>query len=177
MELFSRGEIGSDNEAPVYGINVGPHKFAVACLLSEEMADLIVASANVFAMAARDLGGTPLERAEAIGGNLANIGKALVWSREALQQIRELIEDAGHEWPPHTWDNIHGVPGHALHLITEALELFPPIKFTQPIDEQGILIKELREALDSRVDSGKTKEDILAVKDLIARADKALGDQ
>ncbi len=177
MELFSRGKDGSDNGTPAYGINVGPHEFAAACFISDKMADLIVASANIFAMAARDMGGTPLEIATAIGGNLADIGKALVWGREALEQARELIEETGQEWPPQTWDNTHGIPGHALHLIAEALELFPPIEFIQPVDEQAGLIREMADMLKEQVVTEGEDNQEIAARALIARAQEMLGDQ
>ena len=177
MELFSKGTHGSQSGIATYYINVGPHESAVACFISDELADLIAASANAFIMAARDMGGTPLERAEAIGGNLADIGKALVWGQKALEQVRELIEDAGHEWPADTWDDTHGLPGHALRLISEALECFPPIKFTQPVDEQAALIKDLMEALELQIAESGPAEDQDTVKALIEKAQKTLGDR
>ena len=176
MELFSRGQNGSDSASPAYGIDIGPHKMAAACFLSDEMADLIVTSANVFVLAARDTSETPLQLAKEIGGNLIEIGKALVWSREALQQVREIVEDNGDEWPKHTWDDAHGVPGHALSLVIEALDCFPKIPFVQPVDEQEGLIRELIEALDERIEEDESSDSRAPALALLERANKLIGD-
>ncbi len=179
MELFSRGQNGSDSASPAYGIDIGPHKMAAACFLSDEMADLIVTSANVFVLAARDTSETPLQLAKEIGGDLIEIGKALVWSREALQQIREIVEDNGDTWPSHTWDGGRGIPGHALSLITKALECFPKIPFVQPVDEQESLIRDMIITLKEQIvthDEGDLDESEIAARNLIIRAEKAICD-
>ena len=172
MELFSRGQNGSDSGGSAYGIDIGPHKMAAACFLSDEMADLIVASANVFVLAARDLNVSPLGLAKMIGGNLQNIGKALVWGQEGLNAIHDEIEAQGYEWDPEMWDSEKSIHGHALVLIKEALECFPKIKFVQPVDEQADMIKQLVRALEFRIE----KEDLPELA-LIGFANKLVGDQ
>lgn len=161
LEILKRGENNLDGTTQIYGINAGSHPNAVVCHLSGGMADLIVASANSFIIGAKSLKTSPLELAEKIGENLADIGKALVWGRKGLQVVREVVEDAGYTWPPHTWDSEDGIPGHALELISGALDCFPAIEFMQPVDEQVSVLKEMRDFLANMDDTDETAKDLI----------------
>lgn len=93
MEIFSRGDDNDIPDGPPYHyINIGLHKGAIICYLSDEMADLIVESANVFARGGLDFNISPLELARATGGNIFSIVTALTWALKGLESAKEVID-------------------------------------------------------------------------------------
>ena len=172
MEIFSRGYIrGTPDGAPYHYLNIGPHENAAVCYLSDEMADLIVESANVFAIGGPDFNISPLELARATGGNIFSIVTALTWALEGLECAKEVIDSDPHaDWDPDIWDEDKGAPGYARKLVTEALGIFPPIKIVRPLDKMSVLLKHMRDHL------AKTTGSFL-VDELVAQADELLGDQ
>ncbi len=172
MELFSRGDIRDISDgAPCHFINIGPHENAVVCYLSDEMADLIVESANVFSLGARDFNVSPLELARATGGQLFSIITALAWALAGLESAEVVIDnDLDADWGADIWDEDKGIPGYARKLIIEALGIFPPIKIVRPLDATSILLKQMRDHLAEVTGS-------FAAPDLVAQANKLLGDQ
>ena len=149
----------------------------------EDRQNLIVNSVNAIIIAANELSCEPLALAISLRDNVAVIAQALVYAREGLQMVRDIVEDNGHEFPQYTWDSEGGVPGHALKLVIDAIDSFPVnIPFIEPEDAHLSIIRKMRDRLVELGDiSGApiaqpSSTELMEMDSIIKRAGEILGD-
>jgi len=169
-----------DGDFDSYHLDLGEHSCAVEVHTDDEARkDLVMSSVNAMIIAANELNCDPLVLAASLQDNIAEIAQALVCAREGLQMVRDIVEDNGHEFPDHTWDVEDGVPGHALHLICNAINYFPvEIEFTPPEEAHKNLIRKMRDGLVKLQETpdGRSILETMGMDSIIKRAGEILGD-
>ena len=179
-----------DGDCNTWHLNIGLpqdggyHKCAIEIHGDDEARkDFVLTALNAIIIAANELSCEPLDLAISLRDNVAVIAQTLVYAREGLQMVRDIVEDNGHEFPQYTWDSEGGVPGHALKLVIDAIDSFPVnIPFIEPEDAHLSIIRKMRDRLVELGDiSGApiaqpSSTELMEMDSIIKRAGEILGD-